>query len=88
VIGSETLLGSEHNCAQQVENARTCEMVAVGVRARSVVGKTIMSSCASPYRDWVTKYDNSAVREWWLSKSPQERAALEEEIAAAKAKLP
>jgi predicted dienelactone hydrolase len=40
------------------------------------------------YRDWVTSYDNSAVREWWLSKSPQERAALDEEIAAVKAKLP
>ena len=40
------------------------------------------------YRGWVTSYDNSAVREWWLSKSPQERAALDEEIAAVKAKLP
>ena len=40
------------------------------------------------YRGWVTSYDNSAVREWWLSKSPQERAALEQEIAAVKAKLP
>jgi predicted dienelactone hydrolase len=40
------------------------------------------------YRGWVTSYDNSAVREWWLSKSPQERAALDAEIAAVKAKLP
>ena len=40
------------------------------------------------YRGWVLPYDNSAVREWWLSKSPEERAALEQEIAAVKAKLP
>jgi hypothetical protein len=40
------------------------------------------------YRDWVMPYDNSAVREWWMAKSPQERAALDEEITAAKAKLP
>lgn len=39
VIGSEPPLGSEHNCAQQVENARTCKMVAVSVRARLWLGR-------------------------------------------------
>lgn len=41
VIGPEAPLGSEHNCAQWVENARTCKVVAVSVRALSVVGKTL-----------------------------------------------
>ena len=39
------------------------------------------------YREWVLPYANSAVREWWLSKSPEEKAAPEE-IAQVKAELP
>jgi hypothetical protein len=61
VLGPEPPLGSEHNCAQYVENARTCKMVAVSVRAHAVAGKTIMSSCAS--RRWVAAQNVSDGRE-------------------------
>ena len=42
VIGPEPL-GSEHNCAQQVENARICKMVAVSVACRTHTQSTTHS---------------------------------------------
>lgn len=34
------------------------------------------------YRDWLMPADTAGVREWWLAKSPEDRAAIEAQIAA------
>jgi predicted dienelactone hydrolase len=39
------------------------------------------------YRDWALPYNNSAVRDWWLSKSEAEQQAVESNIAALKQRV-
>jgi predicted dienelactone hydrolase len=39
------------------------------------------------YRDWALPYDNKAVRDWWLSKSDDERQKVQAQIDALKARV-
>ncbi len=40
------------------------------------------------YRDWALPYDNTAVRDWWLSKSDAERQQLQAQIDELKRRVP
>ena len=39
----------------------------------------------SAYEGWAIPVDSSGVREWFLSKSPEERSTIEERVTRAKA---